>query len=360
MRWSRVAVPALVLCAATALAGCGTNDPTAAGAYDGGGASPTDHGTADSRDLRPLGEAIELGGFRVRVTVREVGGDEDGPWLVARMRVTNIGKKSMALPGLRLRCANAGTIGYETSGAMSLRPGRSRKVDVRLFVVSTGDDYYAPIQPCEGTASISVWATTGKPDYTESESDGWQVDADTLEQLNSRLPFTPPGGEPKDPDRPYAWTDGESGPEAYQVVSVPGMTAAEALRILEPIRQVRSPDALRRVVIDELDGGVVLFTHWFVSDDHLRRLSRGGLAASYSISINADTHIFVARNGRVIRSFDPLIAHNYLKTKPLAEEEGLDLKYDTGPASWTLLERLTKIHIPESWIYDDHPAYLLR
>lgn len=296
----------------------------------------------------------------MRVSVKDVGGDEDGPWLVATMRVTNIGKKQMALPSLGLKCANATTIGYSTNGATGLRPGRSAKLDVPLFIRGTGDDYYAPIDPCEDTASISVWATTGRPDYTESESDGWEVDKGTLEELNARLPFTPPGGEPKDPERPYAWADDETGPEAYQVVSVPNMTAAEALRILDPIREVRSPDAIRRVVVDALDGGVVLFTYWFVPDTYVRRLSRGGIAASYSISINADTHVLVARNGKVVRSFDPLIDHNYLKSKPLPEEKGLDLEYDTGPASWTLLERLTKIRIPEEWIYAEHPAYLVR
>lgn len=343
---------ALVL-GAVSLAACGTNDPSTAGAYDGGSPDAVE-------PLRHLGEPIELGGFRVRVTVKEVGGDEDGPWLIAIMRVKNISKKYMALPGLSLKCANSTTIGYSKNGAKGLRPGRSTKLEVPLYMSSTGDDYYAPIAPCESTASISVWATTGKPHYKESESDGWRVDAQTLGELNARLPFTPPGGEPRDPDRPYAWTDGETGPDAYQVVSVPDMTAAEALRVLDPIREVRSSDALRRVVIDELDGGVVLFTYWFVPDNYIRGLSRGGVAASYSISVNADTHVLVARDGKVVRSFDPLIDHNYLKSKPLPEEKGLDLKYDTGPAAWTLLERLTKIHIPEEWVYDDHPAYLLR
>lgn len=354
MRWSRGAVLAAVLCA-SALVGCGTNDPTTAGPGPSGEST-----TGGPTDLRPLGEPIELGGFRVRVTVKQVGGDDDGPWLLATMRVKNISKRYMALPDLSLKCANASTIGYMTNGVTGLRPGRSTKLDVRLFIRGTSDDYYAPIDPCEGTASISVWATTGRPDYTESESKGWEVDAGTLDVLNTQLPFTPPGGEPKDPDRPYAWTDGETGPEAYQVVSVPNMTTAEALRILDPIREVKSPDAHRRVIVDELDGGVVLLTYWFIPDNYLRSLSRGGIAASYSISINADTHILVVRNGKVVRSFDPLIDHNYLKSKPLPEEKGLDLKYDTGPASWTLLERLTKVHIPEEWVYDDHPAYLLR
>lgn len=351
----RLRLVTVLAVAVAALAGCGTNDPSAAGP------GPDAESSSGSKaDLRPLGEPIALGGFRVRVEVKEVGGDEDGPWIVATMRVKNIGQKYMALPSLGLKCANATTIGYMPNGATGLRPGRSTKFEVRLIIRGTGDDYYAPIEPCEGTASISAWATTGRPDYTESESDGWEVDAGTLRELNANLPFTPPGGEPRDPDRPYAWTDGETAPEAYQVVSVPGMTVAEALAVLNPIRQVRSPDALRRVLVDELDGGVVLFTYWLISDDDVRRLSKNGLAASFSSSINADTHVLVARDGKVIRSFEPSLNHNLLRSKPLPAEKGLDLKYDTWPASWTLLERLTKIHIPEAWIYDDHPAYLLR
>ncbi len=63
----------------------------------------------------------------------------------------------------------------------------------------------------------------------------------------------------------------------------------------------------------------------------------------------------------MVRSFDPFLDHNYVKTKPLPEEKGLDLENDTGPASWTLLERLTKVHITQDWLMDHgHPAYVIK
>ena len=71
--------------------------------------------------------------------------------------------------------------------------------------------------------------------------------------------------------------------------------------------------------------------------------------------------ILVARKGTVVRSFDPFLGQDYLKTKHLPEEKGLDLENDTGPASWTLLERLTKVHITRDWLMDEgHPAYLVK
>lgn len=363
MRWSRGAVPALVLCATATLTGCGTNDPTTAGAYDGGGTDgPTDHGTADSiRDLRPLGEPIELGGFLMQVDAKEVGSDKDGPWLVVTMQVENRGKTSLALPELALRCSDSSTFGTMVSSVSTVGPGKSVTTDVTLLVTNRDDDYFAPIAPCESSGSIAISVSSGRPDFTVSESDGWRVDQGTLSELNALLPFTRPGGEPKDPDRPYAWAAGDAAPEGYQVVSVPGMTASEALAVLDPLREVESPDAPRGVVVDDLDGGVVLFTHWLIPDRYVRELSRGGIAASYGNTVNGDDHVLVARDGKLVRSFDPFLDENFLATAPLPQEEGLDLEYDTEPAAWTLLERLTKLHITQDWLMDqEHPVYLLK
>lgn len=345
----------VVVWATTMLAGCGTNDPSTPGAYDGGGG-----GVGGPTDLRPLGEPIELGGFLVRVTAKEVGSDKDGPWLVVTMQVENRSKTNLPVPDLRLQCSESTTFGTMVSGVSMVGRGKSLTLDATLLVTNRDDDYFAPIAPCESSGSIALSVSSGPPDFTDSESDGWQVDPETLGELNALLPFTRPGGEPKDPGWPYAWTAGDSAPEGYQVVSVPGMTASEALATLDPIREATSPDALRGVVVDELDGGVVLFTFWLIPDRYVRDLSRGGIAASYGNTVNGDDHVLVARGGQIVRSFDPFLDEDFLKTNPLPQEKGLDLEYDTGPAAWTLLERLTGIHIPESWIHDDHPAYLLR
>lgn len=354
MRWSRV-LPVLAV-VVVALSGCGKNDVPSSSPY-----SPST--PAEGGDLRQLGEPIDVGGLRVRVTVDEVGGDKDGPWVTTTMRVKNVGTRSVALPDLRLVCSGSTTFGYSANSLSSLRPGRSTTIEVPLLISNTADedDYYEPIARCEGTASISVWVTSGSPDFTESTSDGWQVDATTHDEINARLPFTRPGGEPKDPDRPYAWVEGEYAPEAYQVVSVPGMTFEQAIRILDPVRGSATWEDYERVMVAEHDRGVVLFTYDYIPDKYVRALSRRGVAASFASSINADTHILVARKGRVVRSFEPMLGQDFKKTKPLPEEQGLDLEYDTWPASWTLLERITGIHITEGWLLDDsHPGFRLR
>lgn len=349
-------MPALVV-VATAVTACGDtpSDDRAQAAASSSASGPAD-------ELRRIGEPIEVGGLRVRVDVTEVGSDEDGPWLLARVQVENLGRTSVALPSLSLVCAEPTTNGYSVNDATSVGPGRTVSRDVHLLITDTGrseEEYFDPIPPCGDTASISVWTTTGQPDYTESESAGWQLAAASLAELNATLPFTRPGGEPKDPDRPYAWVDGDRLGEGYQVVSVPGMTAVEALRIIDPIREVTSSDELRGVVIDELDGGVVLFTYWLIPDRYLRELSRGGIVASFGNTVNGDYHILVARDGKVVRSFDPFMDEDYMPSKPLPEEEGLDLEYDTGPASWALLERLTSMHLSPDWLDQDRPTYLL-
>ncbi|KRC55112.1 hypothetical protein ASE19_06680 [Nocardioides sp. Root79] len=322
---------------------------------------PSSNATAGESDLRPLGEPIDVGGLRVRVTVKEVGSDKDGPWVTTTMRVKNVGQKRIALPMLGLDCAEPMTSGYATGPSSLIAPGRSKTVEVPLYVRGMSDDYYAPVQPCGASGSISMLVSSGQPDYTMSESDGWRLDPDSLSDLNALLPFTPPGGEPKDPDRPYAWTEGEYAPEAYQVVSIPGMTYEQAIRILDPVRGSPTWDDYDRVIVAEHERGVVLFTYGYLPDRYVRALSREGVAASFASSINADTHILVARRGRVVRSFEPMLGQDFKKSKPLPEEKGLDLEYDTWPASWTLLERITGIHITEEWLLGaDHPGFRLR
>ena len=373
-----LALAALPL-AGTTLAGCGTNDPTTPTAYDdtgsdgasdgeSGGASDGPSGApsagASSGRLRALGESIDVGGLRVTVRAKGVGGDKNGPWLTATMRVENRGDKALGLPILGLECSGSTTSGYAVDDSTSLRPGRTRTIEVSLFITDRRgeEDYYEPIEPCRGTASVSVLVSSGRPDYVLSTSAGWQVDASTLAALNARLPFTRPGGEPKDPDRPYAWAAGDGAfSSGYQVVLVPGITAEQAIRVLKPLRGAPDLDDFERVVVADHGDGVVLFTWALISDEDVTALSRiKGLAATYGNTVNGDDHVLVARRGKVVRSFDPFLDQDYEKTPRLPEEKGLDLEYDTGPASWTLLERLTRMHITEGWLLDDsHPGFRL-
>lgn len=355
------------------LTGCGeTNDPTTASAYDGNrsgeatpSASGSPSGSASGSALRALGEPIDVGGLRVTVRAKGVGGDKDGPWLDVTMRVENRAGKPLALPMLGLHCSGSRTDGYMVGNATSVRPGRSTEVETSLLVSRSEeeeDEYYDPIGPCEGRASISVTVSSGQPDYTMSESDGWRLDADTLDALNARLPVTRPGGEPKDPDRPNAWVDSAGAlSSGYQVVVVPGISADQAIRVLRPLRGAPDPDDFERVIVADHGDGVVLLAWAGVPDEQVTALSRvKGLAATYGNTVEGDDRILVARHGKAVRDFDPFLGQDYKKTAPLPQEKGLDLEHDTGPASWTLLERLTGIEITQDWLLDDdHPGFVL-
>lgn len=362
------------------LSACGENNPP------GPASQPRETGSAGAADdvLRPLGAPIDVGGLRVRVDVKQVGSDKDGPWVLVRMRVKNVGKRRVALPFLELVCAEPTTHGYMNADVASIAPGRSVSSDVHLLISDTGrteEEYFAPIPPCGATASISVMVTSGQPDYTESESAGWQVDAGSLEKLNATLPFTRPGGDPKDPDRPYAWVEDDVYSSGYTVIFVRGLSVPQVLRALGGIQ--RDAGALDHegvwdvydegmdpetyaaptvVTAAEHDGGVVVFAPFghYVGPRQMRALSRGGVAATYGNTVNGDDHIVVAREGKVLRNFDPFLDDSYDKNGPLPEEKGLDLEYDTGPASWTLLERLTSIHVTREWLEGPQPTYVLK
>lgn len=473
MSWSRGAVPALVLCAAATLAGCGTNDPTAAGAYDG------DPGFVEG--TYPLGEYVDWDDtLRIRVDVVDVDGDDSGAWLTLAVRAENTGSKPRALPGLELSCdgqesgftvaveggAQAparvpadGSVEHQERLAMlgggaagesipkctgavtidltlqderssstmrawtvpddvvdelnALRPtpasGGQQEVSpgllIDIVVASVGGDGQRawlnvrvdydnstgteqPLDPptlhCaqsdgvgqalrddltvgrSGGMQVGLLIPPGDdgepltaclaPAYVEIGSGRWTLSVDELEYLNEELA--------RDPGRSYSWvaTD-DLFSSGYQVVVVPGATVAEALDALGPNRRKVSPERYRAIRVAEHDDGVVLFTWWgLVDEQQVVALSRiGGLAASYTTSEAGGDQVLVARNGTAVRSFDPFLGQDYLKSKHLPEEKGLDLENDTGPASWTLLERLTKVHIAQEWLMDeDHPAYLLR
>lgn len=349
----------------------------------GSEARATSSASDPADELRPLGEPIDIGGLRVRVDVIEVSGDKNGPWVRTTMRVENMGKRSVALPHLALVCAEPATHGYMVGDATSLAPGRSVSKDVQLFISDTGrteDDYYAPIPPCGPRASISVAVTSGQPDYTESESAGWRVDAGSLEELNAALPFTRPGGEPKDPDRPYAWVEDDRYSSGYTVIFIKGLGVAEVLQVLGGAR--REAGVLDGAQMAELqdevtdpqtyegptvltaaahDGGVVVNVPfgYHVSPRRARALSRGGIAASYGNTVNGDDHVVVARNGKLLRNFDPFLDQSWDWNGPLPEEEGLDLEHDTGPACWELLERLTSLTVTQAWFEQPQPTYVL-
>lgn len=111
------------------------------------------------------------------------------------------------------------------------------------------------------------------------------------------------------------------------------------------------------VQLEELEGWlVVVEPNGFLMTDHdvLLRLSRGGEAVCYFRNVNAVSDFLVARDGRLVRAFDPVLFDDE-EGEPLPEEQGLDFADDDADdqaLSFTLLERLTGIPIEESWLLE--------
>ncbi|WP_377321149.1 hypothetical protein ACFJIY_18620 [Pimelobacter simplex] len=293
-----------------------------------------------------MGEAQDLGrGLSVRVSIDSTGGDARQTWLSVMVSYENHTSGSLTVPAApSLHCAQSAAAGLPRAHG----PGDQEAVPGGL---SGGQGYDLLLPPDAGGRPLTACRA---PAYVAVGGARWRLGRDDLAYLNNELA--------RDPGRPYRWTDADPRfSSGYQVVFVPGASAAEALAALAPVKRKVSQERFWAVRVAEREDGVVLFTWGLISDERIVALSRiGGLAASYGNTVEGDDHVLVARDGRSVRSFDPFLDYAYDKSRPLPEEKGLDLENDTGPASWTLLDRLTSMHVARDWLLDPgHPAYLL-
>ncbi len=86
----------------------------------------------------------------------------------------------------------------------------------------------------------------------------------------------------------------------------------------------------------------------------LAALSRGGVAVAVFWNVNMDMSVGVARDGAVVRSFDPLLFGVGGQGEPLPQEEGLPFGPDGAarPAALELAERLTGVRIEKAWLLE--------
>ncbi|XBB65255.1 DUF6461 domain-containing protein [Nocardioides sp. WV_118_6] len=365
---------------------------------DGPADLPTDvHVLLTERDEErrlSLGDTAGLGGgLRVRLADPTLGGDHLGPLLHLDLRVENTGTTPQPRPHIGLYCAQSDDGGYalwevgdpDARGTVPAGAVEESEIQVPL----PGDTRRGEAIPtCDGTAYLEA-ATYGEDDWNNALARAeWAVPGELVDALNDARPDPPPSPAPppepeRDPDRPYGWTDDSRYEEDFAVAFVRGMSATEVLRVLGPV--VRDAGRLDSTQVDELvgaelddqpedeyaipsvvvvaerDGGVVVLSRygWFGARQ-LRALSRGGVAASYSNTVNGDDHVFVARAGRIVRSFDPFLDPSWGDRGPLPQGRGLDLEDDTVAASWTLLDRLTSITVPAEWLDEEPlPTYVL-
>ena len=123
----------------------------------------------------------------------------------------------------------------------------------------------------------------------------------------------------------------------------------------------RTYDGPPVVQVDELQGGVVVYAPYAVEvSGRVAALSRGGSAAAFVTTVELDTSVRVARDGKVVREFDPLF-HRARSARALPEERGLRWRGRWFLASsWQVLERVTDIEVGRSWLLDRrHPTYVL-
>ena len=85
-------------------------------------------------------------------------------------------------------------------------------------------------------------------------------------------------------------------------------------------------------------------------------LSAGGMAVSVFWNVNRLMNLVLAREGAVIRRFDPLLFASTAWGEPLPEEAGLVFgEVEPSPliAALELTERLTGVRVERTWLLDE-------
>ncbi len=171
---------------------------------------------------------------------------------------------------------------------------------------------------------------------------------------------------------PFAWADGDEGLLPLCVAAARDVPLRQALAVLAPApRTGPGPvDAARAWVEDGNEADLrTLVTarrqgRWTVvqedgdarctQDATARRLSRDTTYVAASWGVSGEMALVVARNGRVLRSFDPLFRSEALEQdgEPLPAEAGLDWDHQQS-AMLAVLARLTDVRIGGSrWVPD--------
>jgi hypothetical protein len=169
-------------------------------------------------------------------------------------------------------------------------------------------------------------------------------------------------------DDPYAWTEAGHGFVAT-IALVKGRSPAQALEIIGAGRgtPVASAQEIRDWVDEQeypaygtaIEAGVIGDWTFVVESGgyqalrYAEQLSQAGEAVVIYQSINADASFRYARNGTVIRSFDPLLPDAPQEGEALPEEEGIAFPGEGDelhpmPGSFLLAERLTGIRLTEA------------
>lgn len=178
----------------------------------------------------------------------------------------------------------------------------------------------------------------------------------------------------------YSWLGSYTPSDTYGLTVVRGLRPKAVLRALGPVRRDlgdRTPEQafayLDRHTTEDIEwptvvqaqrlgrAVVVYLPYNFLTERHLRRLSRRGVVVDFSTTIELDTYVTVARRGRVIRQFDA--GFRPPRAGALPQERGLDWgarRQNVWATAWAFSERVTRTHLSQEWFEGDHPTYVLR
>lgn len=175
----------------------------------------------------------------------------------------------------------------------------------------------------------------------------------------------------------YAWVEHWEG-EGFCVALVEATNARDVLTDMLPdpalpigkapevrawAAEQRFPHYANAVEAADLGAWVVSFeSNGFLAtqDDVLRRLTQGRKAIVLFRNVNAVMRFVYARDGSVIRAFDPLLYENRSTWigEPLAEEEGLTFGAGAPMASaFACAERISGVHVTREFL-DSRDAWI--
>lgn len=172
---------------------------------------------------------------------------------------------------------------------------------------------------------------------------------------------------------PYAWTESEyglfaGGGGAFALVK--GCSPARALNVLgagratpvAPAREVRDwaqeqdyRQPWTAVEAGEISGWTIVVElggYQATVPELLEKMSHGGEAVVIHQDVNAHCSFQYAKNGIIVRAFDPLVPDMDQTGEPLPEEQGIEFPGENGElhpmsGAFLLAERLTGVRLTE-------------
>jgi hypothetical protein len=178
----------------------------------------------------------------------------------------------------------------------------------------------------------------------------------------------------------YSWLNYYTPGDTYTIVVVRGLRPAAVLKRLGGVKRQThdmTPERAlayvfehfgsdyswpRLVQVERRGHAVVIYAPLgFLRDRALARLSRRGVAAEFTTTVELDTFVTVAKHGKIRRSFDA--GFKPPRKGALPSEAGLDWgtpRQNIWATAWAFNERVTLTHISREWFEGSHPTFIVK